>query len=252
MKISIVTAVYNAVGTIEENVLSVAEQAHVDREHIVIDGGSTDGTMEVIMRHRDKLSHIVSEPDHGVYHAMNKGLALASGDVVAFLNADDIYVSERVLSRVAGILADTSVDACYADLYFVAQNDPSRVVRRLYSRPYREGLFRWGWMPPHPTLFVRKELLDELGGFDQQFKLQSDFDLAIRLFHAHRIKSVYVHETWVRMRMGGISNRSWRHVLRGNREAKMACSKNGIRSAPFFVIRKIASRIPQFRYGQRA
>lgn len=249
MKISIVTAVYNAAGTIQDTLDAVACQTHVDREHIVVDGASSDGTLETLERSRSQLAHLVSEADRGVYDAMNKGLALATGDVVAFLNADDVYVESSVLTRVAEIMADPSVAGCYANLYFVAQDDVSRVVRQMRSRAYLPGLFERGWMPPHPTLFVRREILRALGGFDLSFRLQSDFDLAIRLFQQAGDRMRYVDETWVRMRMGGLSNRSWRHVLRGNLEAYEACKKNGLRVGPWFPAVKVATRIPEFLRG---
>lgn len=249
MKISVVTAVFNAVHTLQETIDSVACQTHQDREHIVVDGASRDGTAAILEANRAILSHAVSEPDRGVYDAMNKGLALASGDVVACLNSDDIYLHDGVLARVAAIMADPAVDACYADLFFVAQDDTTRVVRRMHSQPYRPGLFERGWMPPHPTLFVRRAILERIGGFDLQFKLQSDFDLAIRLFHDTGLRAIYINETWVRMRMGGLSNRSWRHVWRGNMEAYQACRKNGLRVGPWFPAIKVASRIPQFLRG---
>lgn len=249
MKISIVTAVYNAAGTIQDTLDAVARQTHVDREHIIVDGASNDGTVAILERSRSQFAHLVSEADRGVYDAMNKGLALASGDVVAFLNADDVYVAPDILARVAEIMADPAVTGCYANLYFVAQDDVSRVVRQMRSRTYRSGLFERGWMPPHPTLFVRRELLQQLGGFDLQFRLQSDFDLAIRLFQAAGNRISHVDEIWVRMRMGGLSNRSWRHVLRGNLEAYEACKKNGLSVGPWFPFVKIASRIPEFFRG---
>ncbi|MDQ7989783.1 MAG: glycosyltransferase family 2 protein [Candidatus Dactylopiibacterium sp.] len=246
MKISVVTAAYNAAATIQDTLDAVAMQTHPDREHIVIDGASTDGTRELVERNRQRLSHFVSEPDRGVYDAMNKGLALASGDIVAFLNADDVYVHEGVLARVAELMSDPALDACYAGLYFVAQDDISRTVRRMPSRAYQPGLLERGWMPPHPTLFVRRRILEEIGGFDLQFALQSDFDLVIRLFAVRGIRSLHVPETWVRMRMGGLSNRSWRHVVRGNLEAYRACRKNGLSVWPWFPVQKVLSRVPEF------
>ncbi|WP_239591142.1 glycosyltransferase family 2 protein [Candidatus Dactylopiibacterium carminicum] len=240
------TAVFNAAGTIQETIDAVAAQTYPQREHIVIDGGSRDGTVEIIERNRDKLAYFVSEPDRGVYDAMNKGLERASGDVVACLNADDVYVSPRVLARVAEVMVDRDVAGCYANLYFVRQHDPAQIVRRMRSQPYCQGLFERGWMPPHPTLFIRRDLLTQVGGFDLAFRLQSDFDLAIRLFRLAGERIRYVDETWVRMRMGGLSNRSWRHVLRGNLEAYAACRKNGLNVWPWFPVQKVLSRIPEF------
>ena len=246
MKISIVTVCFNAAETIAGTLESVARQTHVDVEHIVIDGASSDGTMDVVRRYENRLARVVSEPDQGIYDAMNKGLALATGEIVTFLNADDIYANNGVLAGVAQILADPVVDACYADLIYVSKDDPNRIVRYWKSKPYVPGLCLKGWMPAHPTFFVRKAVLDRHGGFDTAFKLQSDFDLMVRLFELHQITTRYVPEIWVRMRMGGASNESIGNVWQGNLEAWRSCRKRGFAVSPWFIVRKIASRFPQY------
>jgi len=246
MKISIVTVCFNAAETIVETLESVARQTHADVEHIVIDGASTDGTMDIVRRSVGRVARIVSEPDGGIYDAMNKGLALATGEVVTFLNADDIYANDGILDRVARLMADPDLDACYADLVYVSKDDPKRVVRYWKSRTYVPGLCLKGWMPAHPTFFVRKSLLDRYGGFDPAFRLQSDFDLMVRLFGLHHIRTRYVPEVWVRMRMGGASNKSLRNVWKGNLEAWRSCRKHGFAVSPLFIVRKISSRFSQF------
>lgn len=252
MKISIVTVCFNAATTIADTLESVARQTHPDVEHIVIDGASSDGTMDIVQRHKGRLARIVSEPDRGIYDAMNKGLALASGEVVAFLNADDFYASDEILERVAREMEDSALDACYADLIYVGKEDPNRVVRYWKSRPYATGLCLKGWMPAHPTFFVRKRVLEQHGGFDLAFRLQADFDLMVRLFELHHIRTRYIPEIWVRMRMGGASNQSVGNVWSGNLEAWQACRKNGFAVSPLFIVRKIASRIPQFLFRRAA
>jgi glycosyltransferase involved in cell wall biosynthesis len=251
MKISIITAVFNAAGTIEETLLSVAQQTHPAVEHVVVDGASSDATLEIIACHRDKLTRFVSEPDHGVYDAMNKGLALASGEVVGFLNADDVYRHPDVLARVAAAMADPAIDACYADLVYVDRERTSRVVRHWVSRDYAPGLFEKGWMPAHPTFFVRKSVYEKLGGFDLRYRLQADFDLALRFMGIHGIQARYVPEVWVRMRMGGMSNNSIRNMIRGNIEAYSACRTNGLNVPPWFILTKVLSRVPQFISAHR-
>jgi glycosyltransferase involved in cell wall biosynthesis len=246
MKISIVTAVRNNVRTIEETLCSVAAQDHQDIEHVIVDGGSTDGTLDIIERYRDGLGAFVSERDRGVYDAMNKGLNLATGDVVGFLNADDIFMGPDVVSRIAAALAPAHIDACYADLIYVAEDDVTRTIRHWRSQPYRPGLFERGWMPAHPTFYVKRPIYERSGGFDLAFRLQADFELTLRLMHIHAIRTVYVPELWVRMRMGGMSNSSIRNVIAGNREAWLACRKNHVSVPPWFPIRKVAGRIPQF------
>lgn len=246
MKITIVTVCYNAANTIAGTLESVATQSHDDVESIVVDGASTDNTLEIVKRYAATLAHVFSEPDHGVYDAMNKGLALASGEVVGFLNADDVYMHQDVLTKVAMTMADPAIDACYADLIYVGREQTSRVVRRWISREYEPGLFEKGWMPAHPTFFVRKSVYGKLGGFDLRYRLQADFDLALRFMEIHRIQTRYVPEIWVRMRVGGMSNNSIWNVVRGNIEAYSACRTNGLNVLPWFIITKMLSRIPQF------
>ena len=246
MKISVITVCYNAAATIEDAVRSVASQDHPDVEHIVIDGGSRDGTQAILERNKARISRLVSEPDQGIYDAMNKGIALATGDVVGFLNADDWYAHPGVLSKVAAQFAQAEVDACYADLVYVDQDDPARVVRYWTSRPYRDGLCERGWMPAHPTFYVRREIYRRHGGFDTRYRLQADYEICMRLLAVKHIKAVYVPEIWVRMRMGGATNRSIRNVWRGNLEAYRAARESGLRVSPLFILQKLLSRVPQF------
>jgi glycosyltransferase involved in cell wall biosynthesis len=246
MRITVVTVCFNAAGTIVDTLRSVAEQDHVDVEHIIVDGGSSDGTPELVRQHGQHVATFISERDRGIYDGMNKGLRLATGEIVAFLNADDVYAHRSVLSRVAQVMADPDLDACYANLIYVDPNDVTRIVRIWSSRDFHPGLFRRGWMPAHPTLFVRKRVFDKLGEFDLQFRQQSDFDLTMRFFELGRIRSTFVKECWVRMRAGGVSNSSARSVWRGNLEARRICQKNGLRVPPWFIFTKIASRFSQY------
>ncbi len=247
MKISVITVVRNAAHTIEDTLRSVAAQTHADVEHIVIDGGSSDGTLDIIERYRDGLAMVVSEPDDGIYDAMNKGIARATGEVIGTLNADDVYAHDGVLARVAEVFADAALDACYADLLYVAADNLDRIVRYWTSQAYRPGLFERGWIPAHPTFFVRKRVYDRYGAFDTQYKIQSDFELTMRFLRVHQIRSIYLPEIFVRMRMGGRTNRRVSDVIKGNLESYRACRKHklGVNPVTFFVA-KIASRIPQF------
>ena len=245
MKISIITVVLNNARTIEDTIQSVAAQNYSEVEHIVVDGGSTDGTLAILEKHRDKLAAVISESDQGIYYAMNKGLKLVTGDVVGLLNADDVYAGDDVLKRVSQVFADPSVDVCYADLVYVHPDDLSRVIRYWKSCEYRHELYESGWMPPHPTFFVRHRAYKMAGDFDTEFSIQADFEFMFRLLWRYRVKSVYVPHVLVKMRFGGTSNRL-RNILKGNIEAWRACRKNGLMIGPFFIIRKILSRIPQF------
>jgi glycosyltransferase involved in cell wall biosynthesis len=245
LKISVITVCYNSASTIKETIESVGSQKSVQIEHLIIDGASTDETMDIVRSH-DSVAVAVSEPDRGIYDAMNKGIAMATGDIIGILNADDIYANPLVLSQVAEVFDDPVVEACYADLIYVDQHDTSKVVRYWKSCNFSEGLFKKGWMPAHPTFFVRRSVYERLGGFDLNFPRQADFDLTMRFLDIHRISSVYVPKVWVKMRTGGISNNSIRGVLKGNLEAYRACRKNGLQVSPLFIPRKMLSRIPQF------
>lgn len=246
MKISVITVVRNNADTIADTLRSITTQTHPDIEHIVIDGASADGTLEIVKRLGNRGTKILSEPDYGIYDAMNKGIALATGDVIGFLNADDIYADESVLTQVAQIMADSSMDACYADLVYVDRKDTDRIVRYWKSRPYEAGLFEKGWLPAHPTFYARRRVYERYGGFDTRFRIQSDFELAMRFLHIHHIRSIYIPHIWVRMRMGGVTNRRVIDVIRGNLEAWRACRKHALRISPLFILTKVLSRVPQF------
>lgn len=245
LKISIITVSYNSETTIQDTIKSVASQKYTNKEHIIVDGASNDATMEVV-RASTTVTHFVSEPDNGIYEAMNKGIGMVSGDIVGTLNADDFYTDDNVLMEIACVFDDPKVDACYADLVYVGKDDTNKIIRYWKSRSFRVGLFKRGWMPAHPTFFVRKHLYEELGGFDLDYKLQADFELTMRFLEIYRINSVYVPRVLVKMRLGGASNKSIRNVIKGNIEAYRACKKNHLSITPLFTLLKILSRLPQF------
>jgi len=246
MKISIITVCYNAADTLGDTLDSVASQNYSDVEHIIVDGGSVDGTEEVVKDKGWRVAVWRSESDQGVYDGMNKGLLLASGEVIGFLNADDVYMHSDVLTKVAATMADPAIDACYANLVYVDRKQISRVIRHWTSQNYAPGLFEKGWMPAHPTFFVRKSVYERLGGFNLRYRLQSDFDLALRFISIHDIRTRFIPEVWVRMRMGGMSNNSIRNVIRGNIEAYSSCRANGLKVPLWFILSKVFSRLPQF------
>jgi len=245
LKISIITVCYNSAKTIGDTITSVASQSYADKEHIVVDGNSSDSTMDIV-RAASNISRFVSEPDKSVYDAMNKGLVLATGDVVGFLNSDDFYVDDTVLAQIAEVFSDSEVDACYADLIYVDKKDTNKIVRYWKSRTFVPGLFEDGWMPAHPTFFVRRGVYEELGGFDLDYKIQADFELTMRFLEIYRIKSVHIPKILIKMRVGGVSNNSIVNIIKGNIEAYKACKKNHLSISLLFNIKKIASRIPQF------
>lgn len=246
MKISIITVCYNSAKTIRDTLNSIAIQDYPNIEHIIVDGGSSDDTLTLIAQY-PSVTALVSESDAGIYDAMNKGISLATGDIIGFLNSDDIYANEKILSQVAQVFSNASVDACYADLVYVDQTDTNKIIRYWQSQPFKPGLFKAGWMPAHPTFFVRRPIYQKAGGFDLNYPRQADFELTMRFLEVYKINAVYINQIWVRMRMGGVSNNSVLGVIKGNIEAYHACKKNKISVSMWpFIIHKIASRIPQF------
>jgi len=246
LKVSIITVVYNNRLTIADAIGSVLSQDYSEIEYIIIDGLSTDGTQEIIQSYGDRITHFVSEKDKGIYDAMNKGLMLAAGDIIGFLNADDVYADNLVIERVAAAFSDSSIEACYADLVYVNRFNLNKTVRYWKSCDFKEGLFEKGWFPPHPTFFVRRNIYEKLGGFDLDYRLAADVELMLRFLSRYRIKSVYIPEIFVRMRLGGSTNKNLSNIIRQNIEIYRACVKNNIAISPFFIILKIANRISQF------
>jgi glycosyltransferase len=243
--ISIITANFNSAPTLDKCLASVRHQT-VDSEHIFIDGGSTDRSLDVADRHRRVLSRVISEPDKGLYDAMNKGLGLASGDVVGFLNADDFYPTRRVLSRVVAIFDDPSVDACYGDLVYVDRANPERVRRFWRAGAYAPNRFYHGWMPPHPTFFVRLSVYERFGGFNLDLGSSADYELMLRFMLKHSIQSVYIPSILVHMQSGGVSNASLSGRIKANRMDRKAWCVNGLRPYPWTLFMKPMSKIFQW------
>lgn len=251
LKISLITVCYNSAATLRDTLESVAAQTHPDIEHIVVDGGSRDATLDLVRDHRRHDGPVVSEPDRGIYDAMNKGLALASGEVVGFLNSDDVLAGPGVLARIAEAFSSPSVEACYGDLVYVSARDPGRIVRYWRSRPYEPGLCRRGWMPAHPTFYVRRQVYERHGGFDLSLSIAADFEICLRLLEVHRLPVTYLPGVLVRMRMGGASNASLRNILRANREVSRALGKHGYPGGLWLILGKLASKLVQLVHRPR-
>ncbi len=228
MKISVITVCFNSAGTIAHTLRSVREQTHSDVEHIVIDGGSSDGTLEVVAAEGWHLSKVVSEKDDGIYDAMNKGVQLATGDVVVFLNADDFYKDAGVLAMASRVMQDEQLDALYGDVEFFRPGQPDVVARRYDSGRFTAARLGWGWMPAHPALFVRRILFERYGGFRTDYRIAADFEFIARVFKHGELRHRHLPETLVRMQLGGISTSGWRATWRINREMMRACKVNGI------------------------
>ena len=241
MKISVITVVYNAANTIADTIESVLEQNYNHIEHVVVDGGSTDGTVEVIRKYEDHIHVWVSEHDEGIYDAMNKGVEMSTGDVVGFLNADDVYTHDGVLSRVAELLENKDLDACFADLDFI--NSQGKVVRRYSSSRFKPERLAYGWMPAHPTLYVRKSLFSKVGLFRIDYKIAADYEWIVRVFATHKASWRYVPEVWVHMRLGGVSTQGLKSRWVLNCEIVRACRENGVETSLARVLMKIPLKL---------
>lgn len=246
MKISIITTTYNSVSTIEHTVQSVLNQSYTNIEYIIIDGLSTDGTLDILNRYRDRLYAIVSEKDGGIYDALNKGIALATGDVIGILHSDDFYTGSDVIENVADVFNRDKCDALYADLFYVDKDDTNNIIRKWRSGNYSEGAFLNGWMPPHPTFFVKKEIYTKYGKFNLQFASAADYELMLRFIHKHRIKLSYLNKFIVKMRVGGKSNVTVRNRVNANLEDRKAWEVNGLKPRFYTLTLKPLRKIFQF------
>lgn len=246
MRISIITAVYNNEHTLSYAIDSVFCQKFVDIEYVVIDGGSSDKTVDIIRSYRNKISKFISEPDKGIYDAMNKGIELASGDIIGILNSDDMYANDTVLHDVVETFEQTGADVVYGDLVYVSKEDPDKVMRYWKSGPYKLGSFLKGWHPAHPAFFVRKEIYDKYGIFDLSFDISADFELMLRLFEKYKVKSTYLPKVLVKMRLGGESNRSLSNIVKGNLNILRAFRKNGIFVTPMYTIKRAITKMKQY------
>lgn len=244
MKLSVITVAYQAERTIARAAASVVGQRRdgFELEYIVVDGASTDGTLKALEPFSGGIDRLISEPDSGLYDAMNKGWQAATGDLVAFLNADDVYAHDGVLARVVAACGE-GVGGVYGDLVYV---EGERITRHWVSGVYRAGAFGRGWMPPHPTFFARRTAFVEWGGFRTELRSAADYELMLRFIHVHGLPLAYVPEVLVRMEVGGVSNASWRHRVRANREDRLAWELNGIRPWPWTRWMKPLRKLGQF------
>jgi len=245
MKISVITAVYNNKETIRDALNSVLEQTYKDIEYIVIDGASTDGTLEIIKEYEDKIDTVVSEKDGGIYDALNKGISNATGDIICFLHSDDIYADKDVLSKVNNVFEKEQVDSIYGDLVYVKKENINKVVRYWKSGEFKQKKLQNGWMPPHPTFFVKREVYEKYGSFDTSFKIAADYDTVLRFLGVEKITTTYLPEVLIKMRLGGASNRSLENLKKKTKEDIKALKKNKIGGYRTILMKNI-SKLPQF------
>ena len=246
MRISIITVTYNAQKYLQDCIDSVCGQTYDDIEHIIIDGKSTDDTLSIIKDNNCSISKWISEEDNGMYHAINKGIALATGDVVGILNSDDILANNQVISKIAAAFTNNDIDALYGDLQYVAAQNTDKVVRRWKGKPFHKKLFKQGWMPAHPTFYMKRELVKEHGGYENHFKTAADYEFMARYLYKHNLSAFYLPNLIVKMRCGGQSNKSWYARIRANRRDYLAMKKNGIPLPLVVSILKPLSKLHQF------
>lgn len=248
MKISIITVSYNSENFIESCINSIISQSYKDIEYIIIDGSSKDNTLNIIKKYSRYVSTVISEPDKGMYDAMNKGIMIAKGEIIGFLHSDDMYKNADVLSKVVNVFKNNpSIEACYADLIYVKKTNTSKVVRYWKSSKFIIGSFSKGWCPPHPTFFVRRSVYERYGNFNLKYPIVSDTELMMRLLEVHKIQTQYLNEIWIKMRLGGLSNKNFKSILNQNHDILQALRSHKLsNNMIIFAINKILSRLKQF------
>lgn len=258
MKVSLITVSYNSANTIADTLRSVQQQTYKDIEYIVVDGNSSDGTIEIVKQFLNAeqgrpegaaqgvVTTFLCERDQGIYDAMNKGLALATGDIIGVLNSDDFYCSDDVIEEVVRAFQVNNTDCLYGDLNYVDPVDTSKVIRKWRSGPFHKENFLKGWMPPHPTFFVRKNCYKKFGTFNTQFKSAADYELMLRFLYKESCSALHLPKVMIHMRAGGVSNVSLKNRFRANREDRLAWKINGLKPKWFTLLRKPLSKLIQY------
>jgi glycosyltransferase involved in cell wall biosynthesis len=251
LKVTLITVCRNVAPVIAGTLDSVLAQSHADIEVIVIDGASSDGTVEILKELRSApgkrgIDILVSEPDTGIYDAMNKGLRLATGDVIGFVNAGDLLMTKDTIAQVVAAFQRSHADAVYGDIIMVDEKDIYRVHRTWLSGTYHRENFRKGWMPPHVGTFIRKSVYDRFGHFNTELRIGADYEILLRFLYKHQIPTIHLREVLVRFRLGGMSNGNLKLILRANREVRRSWGLNGLKAPPLLVTRKLWSKVMQF------
>ena len=244
-KVSIITATYNSSVTLEDTLRSIASQTYPNIEHIIVDGLSSDNTLELVSKY-PHVAIVNSEKDNGIYDAMNRGIGLATGDIIAILNSDDFYTSDDVVEKVVQVMQDQQVMGVYADLEYVGEKDTTRIVRKWKSGLHHAKSFLYGWMPPHPTLFLRRAVYDQCGRFNLTLRSAADYEFMLRAFLKHNLNFKYLPQVLVRMRVGGMSNASLKNRIKANREDRQAWKINDLKPHFYTLYLKPLRKIFQF------
>ena len=249
MKITVITAAYNSEATVGEAIASVAAQTYPEIEHLIIEGNSNDGTLQAIESVRHRRMRLISEPDDGIYDALNKGIQNATGDLIGFVHSDDVLAHDGVLSRIAAEFDDPEVEAVFGDLAYVSKSDTTRVVRHWAAGSFHPRRLKYGWMPPHPTLYLRREVYERLGQFNTTMRIAADYDydydFILRFFTRETGKSAHIPEVLYKMRMGGVSNRNWPMIRQKMKEDMLAIHSNGVGSILTLALKSL-SKVRQF------
>ena len=248
MKISLITVTYNSEKYLSHCIESVQRQSYKDIEHIIIDAKSTDGTISIIKKYEAKIAKWVSEPDRGMYDAINKGMSMATGDVVGILNSDDMLVSDDVIASIVKVFEREQVDSVYGDLEYVDKENTDRIFRIWKGKKYHRNLFRIGWMPGHPTFYIKRSLVEQYGGYENHYFTAADYEFMARYLFKHKISSYYLPKLIVKMRMGGASNKSISRRLRANRRDYLAMKKNKIPFPLTVSVLKPIIKLHQYYY----
>jgi glycosyltransferase involved in cell wall biosynthesis len=244
LKISLITVAFNAQNTIDRCILSVMRQKFNNIQYIVIDGGSTDNTIQIINKHKDKIDFFISEPDNGVYDAMNKGIAHATGDIIGMLNADDYFADDDVLNDIVVAFSENKVDIVFGDLDYV--DHEGKIIRKWRSGKYKSGIFNWGWMPPHPTFYCRRKLFQDLGNYSLDYGSAADYELMLRFIHSNKTSVFYLNKVMVKMIIGGISNKNLSNRVQALQFDLKAMRNNNILFPLITVLIKPIRKIMQF------
>jgi glycosyltransferase involved in cell wall biosynthesis len=243
--ISIITTSFNSASTIADTLQSVADQSFKNIEHIIVDGGSKDGTQAIVKKF-PHVKQLISERDQGLYDAMNKGIKAARGEYVAILNSDDIYTGSEIIAKAMHLLESSGKDTLYGDLQYVSSTNLNKVIRTWRSGAFRKNNFYFGWMPPHPTFIVRREIYDEIGNFNTTLRSAADYEMMLRILFKHDYTAAYLPEVMVKMRTGGMSNASFQHRLSANREDRRAWQINNLQPYFFTHYAKPARKVFQY------
>lgn len=246
LRVSVITVCYNSSETIESTIRSVISQSYENIEYIIIDGKSTDSTLSIIEKYKNKVAKFVSEKDNGLYDAINKGIALSTGDIIAIIHADDFYVTLNTIAEVVKVFEEKKTDTVYGDLQYVERTDTNKIKRNWISGEYNKQNFLKGWMPPHPAFFAKKECYDKFGLFNTDLRSAADYELMLRFLYKHNCSAAYLPQVLVKMRVGGKSNVSIANRIKANREDKKAWLINDLKPGLLTFIRKPLSKLSQF------